>query len=69
MAPVHPEYFALPPMKPGIEQAKKLLAEAGFPDGLELTIDCGNTNGPWQQQVCEILQGSSPRPGSSSTSI
>ena len=20
-------------------------------------IDCGNTNGPWQQQVCEILKG------------
>ena len=31
VAPIHPEYFALPPMKPNIEQAKKLLAEAGFP--------------------------------------
>ena len=29
VSPVHPEYFALPPMKPDIEQAKKLLAEAG----------------------------------------
>ncbi len=57
VAPVHPEYFALPPMKPDIDQAKKLLAEAGFANGIELSIDCGNTNGPWQQQVCEILQG------------
>ena len=57
VAPVHPEYFALPPLKPDTEQAKKLLAEAGYPDGLELSIDCGNTNGPWQQQVCEIFKG------------
>lgn len=57
VSPVHPEYFALPPLKRDIEQAKKLLADAGFPDGLEISIDCGNTNGPWQQQVCEILQG------------
>ena len=44
-------------MKRDVEQAKKLLAEAGHADGLEISIDCGNTNGPWQQQVCEILQG------------
>ena len=57
VSPVHPEYFALPPLKQDIEQAKKLLAEAGYADGLEISIDCGNTNGPWQQQVCEIFQG------------
>ena len=57
VSPVHPEYFALPPLKQDIEQAKKLLAEAGHADGLEISIDCGNTNGPWQQQVCEIFQG------------
>ena len=57
VSPVHPEYFALPPLKQDIEQAKKLLAEAGFANGLEISIDCGNTNGPWQQQVCEIFQG------------
>lgn len=57
VSPVHPEYFALPPFKPDIDQAKKLLADAGFPDGLEISIDVGNTNGPWQQQACEILKG------------
>ncbi|MFO1073530.1 MAG: ABC transporter substrate-binding protein [Geminicoccaceae bacterium] len=56
VAPVHPEYFALPTLKPDIAQAKKLLAEAGHAKGLELSIDCGNTNGPWQQQVCEIFK-------------
>ena len=57
VSPVHPEYFALPPIKPDIEEAKRLLAEAGHADGLEISIDCGNTNGPWQQQVSEIFQG------------
>jgi peptide/nickel transport system substrate-binding protein len=56
VAPVHPEYFALPPLKRDVEQAKKLLAEAGYADGLEISIDCGNTNGPWQQQACELFQ-------------
>jgi peptide/nickel transport system substrate-binding protein len=56
VSPIHPEYFALPPLKADPEQAKKLLAEAGHPNGLEVTIDCGNTNGPWQQQVCEIFR-------------
>jgi peptide/nickel transport system substrate-binding protein len=56
VAPVHPEYFALPPLQRDVEQAKKLLAEAGHADGLELAIDCGNTDGPWQQQVCELFQ-------------
>jgi peptide/nickel transport system substrate-binding protein len=57
VSPVHPEYFALTPLKRDVEQAKKLLAEAGHEGGLEVSIDCGNTNGPWQQQVCEIFQG------------
>src|SRR5690606_23003905 len=32
------------------------LAEAGYADGVELTIDCGNTDGPWHQTVCEIMR-------------
>lgn len=56
VAPVHPEYFPLPKRKQDYELAKKLLAEAGHADGFEITADCGNTNGPWQQQVLEILQ-------------
>ncbi|PLX38793.1 MAG: ABC transporter substrate-binding protein [Hyphomicrobiales bacterium] len=56
VAPVHPEYFALPALKRDIEGAKKLLAEAGHPDGIELTIDVGNTDGPWHQTVVEIMR-------------
>lgn len=56
VAPLHPEYFPLPEVQQNYEEAKRLLSEAGYPDGLELSVDCGNTNGPWQQQVCEILK-------------
>jgi len=35
VAPSHPEYAALPKYGRDVEKAKKLLAEAGFPDGFE----------------------------------
>ncbi len=56
VAPVHPEYFALPPLRRDVVAAKALLAEAGHAGGLEITVDCGNTNGPWQQTVCEAVR-------------
>ncbi len=56
VAPVHPEYFVLPPLERDVEGARALLAEAGYADGLELTIDVGNTDGPWHQTVCEIMR-------------
>jgi peptide/nickel transport system substrate-binding protein len=55
VAPIHPEYFALPPLKRDVEGAKALLAEAGK-EGLEVTIDVGNTDGPWHQTVCEAMR-------------
>ncbi len=55
VSPIHPEYFALPKPKQDYDKAKALLKEAGH-EKLDITIDCGNTNGPWQQQVCEILK-------------
>ena len=39
-----------------MEGARKLLAEAGHGSGLDLTIDVGNTDGPWHQTVCEALR-------------
>ena len=55
VAPVHPEYFPLPPLERDVEGAKALLEEAGK-SGLEVTINVGNTDGPWQQTVVEVLR-------------
>ena len=56
VAPIHPEYFALPRLKQNVGRAHLLLVEAGYPDGLELSVDCGNTEGLWQQQMLELLR-------------
>jgi peptide/nickel transport system substrate-binding protein len=56
VSPIHPEYFPLPVVARDVEGAKKMLAEAGYADGVELTIDVGNTDGPWQQAACEIMR-------------
>jgi peptide/nickel transport system substrate-binding protein len=53
---IHPEYFPMEPMTRDVEAAKALLADAGYPDGVELTIDVGNTDGVWQQSVCEAMR-------------
>jgi peptide/nickel transport system substrate-binding protein len=54
VAPVHPEYFQLPPLQRDVEAAKALLEEAGYPDGIDLTIEVGNTDGPWHQTLAEL---------------
>jgi peptide/nickel transport system substrate-binding protein len=46
----------MPELKRDVEGAKKLLAEAGHGNGLDVTIDVGNTDGPWHQAVCEALR-------------
>lgn len=56
VAPLHPEYFRLPKKARDTEKAKALLTQAGFPNGLSLTIAVGNTDGPWQQTICEALR-------------
>lgn len=55
VAPVHPDYKALAPLKRDVEKSKALLKEAGK-EGLELTIDVGNTDGPWHQTAAEAMR-------------
>ena len=40
VGPMHPEYAELPEMTRDPAAARALLAEAGHPDGIEVTIDC-----------------------------
>jgi peptide/nickel transport system substrate-binding protein len=56
VARIHPEYFKLPEMKRDVEAAKKLLAEAGFPDGLETEIAC-KPEPTWEQAAVETMVG------------
>ncbi len=53
---IHPEYAALPPLKRDIEKAKKLLAEAGYKNGLTVEIANGDTEGPWMTDACAIFK-------------
>ncbi|MGH7153193.1 MAG: ABC transporter substrate-binding protein, partial [Acetobacteraceae bacterium] len=57
VAPVHPDYAPLlAPLQRDVAASKALLKEAGFPNGLALTIDVGNTDGPWQQTAAEDMR-------------
>ena len=56
VAPVHPEYFALPQAVRDVAGARHLLKEAGYEKGIDLTIAVGNDDGPWMQGVCEALR-------------
>ncbi len=63
VATIHPEYFKLGPVKQDIAGAKKLLEEAGYPDGIELTCNVGNTNGTWEQNSVAVLKEDAARAG------
>ncbi|GGF12414.1 diguanylate cyclase [Aliidongia dinghuensis] len=56
VAPFQPEYFKLPPLKRDVAKAKQLLADAGYKDGLDVTLTVGNTQGRWEQDTAQILQ-------------
>jgi peptide/nickel transport system substrate-binding protein len=40
VSPVHPEYAKLPPFTRDVAKAKKLLADAGYPNGIDVEIAC-----------------------------
>ncbi len=56
VAPFHPDYFRLPPIKRDVAAARRLLAEAGHPDGIDLTLALGNTQGRYEQDTAQVLQ-------------
>jgi peptide/nickel transport system substrate-binding protein len=56
VAPFHPDYFRLPPIKRDVATARRLLAEAGYPGGIDVTLALGNTQGRYEQDTAQILQ-------------
>jgi peptide/nickel transport system substrate-binding protein len=63
VAEIHPEYAKLPPLKRDIAKAKALLAEAGFPDGVKVTCNVGNTDGTWEQDSVQVLKENAAEAG------
>ncbi len=47
VSPIHPEYAKLPFTERNVEAAKKLLAEAGYPDGIDIEI-AGKKEPAWE---------------------
>ncbi len=54
VGPMHPEYAPLPAPRQDHARARRLLAEAGYPDGLTLTIDCV-AQPTWEPNTCQVL--------------
>lgn len=47
VSPIHPEYAKLPPVQRDVAKAKKLLADAGYPNGIDVEIAC-KPQPPWE---------------------
>jgi len=57
VCPIHPDYADdMPKPTRDIELAKKLLKDAGYENGITLTIANGDTNGPWMTSTLSILK-------------
>ncbi len=54
VASVHPDYFKLEPFKRDVEGAKKVLADAGFKDGIDIEINC-KPDPSWEQTAVEAM--------------
>ena len=54
VCPVHPDYKKLPFMQRDVEAAKKLLAEAGHPNGIDMEIACLK-DPAWELQAVQTM--------------
>ena len=54
VCPIHPEYAKLPMFNRDVDAAKRLLVEAGYPDGLDLKITCPQ-NPPWNPDAVQVM--------------
>ncbi len=55
VAPIHPEYFKLPPLKRDVAKAKALIAEAGHSGGLNINLDVNN-NAAWEVSAAQAFK-------------
>ena len=51
---IHPDYKKIEPLGYKPDEAKKLLAEAGFPDGIDIEINC-KPDPSWEQAAVEAM--------------
>lgn len=56
VAPFQPDYGAVAAVPRDVAKARSLLAEAGYPGGLDVELALGNTQGRWEQDTAQVLQ-------------
>lgn len=56
VAPIHPGFASLGPPGRNIDRAIELLLEAGYPDGIDLTIDISAAAEEWERAVCKDVR-------------